>query len=142
MVRAARKSDARAIAELSETLGYPTTEEEARRRLERLQSSSGDAVFVAEVGSRGVSGWIHVFVAERLESGRFAEVGGLVVAEAHRRSGVGGLLLEGAESWARKRGCATLRVRSNVVREDAHRFYETRGFSRVKSQVVLAKTLD
>ena len=36
----------------------------------------------------------------------------------------------------------TLRVRSNVVRERTHRFYERLGFARLKTQVAFARPLD
>jgi hypothetical protein len=42
---------------------------------------------------------------------------------------------------AAERGYRKLRVRSNVVREDAHRFYEREGFRRTKTQMVLDRKL-
>jgi GNAT superfamily N-acetyltransferase len=47
-----------------------------------------------------------------------------------------------AEAWARARGCPSLTVRSNVVREHAHPFYESLGFARIKTQHVYGKTLE
>jgi GNAT superfamily N-acetyltransferase len=49
---------------------------------------------------------------------------------------VGKLLVQAAVRWAAERGYAKVRVRSNVVREDAHRFYEREGFQRAKTQAV------
>jgi len=46
-----------------------------------------------------------------------------------------------AEQWARVHGFALMRVRSNVVRERAHRFYEREGYARVKTQAVFRKAL-
>lgn len=138
-LRKARPSDAAEIAELSEALGYPASEDEVRQRLDAIGSSSADAVFVAESSTGAVIGWIHVFVARRVESDAFAELGGLVVAETHRGSGVGSALLEAAEEWGRAREVAMLRVRSNVIREAAHGFYQAKGFERLKSQAVFSK---
>jgi PhnO protein len=54
---------------------------------------------------------------------------------------VGKLLLEAAVGWAAEQGYGKLRVRSNVVREEAHRFYEREGFQRIKTQAVFDRKL-
>lgn len=46
-----------------------------------------------------------------------------------------------AQDWARGQGMTRLRVRSNVIRGRAHRFYLRLGFERVKSQAVFDKSL-
>ncbi len=142
-MREAVAADVPALAALAGELGYPSSEGEVGERLRRLLAHSDlHAVFVAEGEAAGeAAGWIHVFAAHRLESEPFAEIGGLVVGAASRGGGLGEALVGRAEAWARERGLAHLRVRSNVVRERAHRFYERLGFERLKSQVVLAKEL-
>lgn len=77
----------------------------------------------------------------QLEDGAFAELAGLVVDESVRGSGVGAALLAAAEDWARAQGFASMRVRSNVIRERAHRFYEREGYARIKAQAVFRKPL-
>ncbi len=140
MIREAAADDAEAIAGLSTQLGYPAGAAETAERLAAIRAHEDHAVLVAEAGGR-VVGWVHVFAACRIESEPFAELGGLVVEDAERGRGIGGRLVEAAESWAAARGFATMRVRSNVVREDARRFYEHRGYARAKVQAVFAKPL-
>jgi GNAT superfamily N-acetyltransferase len=137
-VREATESDAVALAALSTQLGYPTKPTEAAERLGALGPAS--AVLVAE-DNGAVLGWIHVCGVQFFQSPPFAEVGGLVVDEASRGRGVGKLLLEAGARWAAERGYRKLRVRSNVVREDAHRFYEREGFRRTKTQAVFDRGL-
>jgi GNAT superfamily N-acetyltransferase len=139
-IRAATRRDATAIARLATQLGYPTGPEACAERLVEIRRRADDAVLVAEVGGR-VVGWVHVFGARRVESEPFAELGGLVVDEAERGRGIGGWLVEAAEGWAREHGFATIRVRSNVVREDALRFYDRRRYVRSKTQAVFTKRL-
>ena len=139
-IRQAIASDAAALAALSTQLGYPSTAEEIAGRLDVLGGRPGNGVLVAEDGS-GVVGWLHVSGMYLLESPSFAEVLGLVVDEAHRGKGIGKQLLDDAARWAADRGFDRLRVRSNVIREDAHRFYEREGFRRTKTQVVLDRPL-
>ncbi len=140
-LRSADLSDAASLAELSCQLGYTTTQADAKQRLSLIDRQDGNAVLVAESSRGGVIGWVHVFSTFRVESAPFAELGGLVVAEGCRGMGVGRLLVDAAERWSRERGFCELRVRSNVVREDALRFYEHLGFGHTKSQAVFTKKL-
>ena len=141
IIRPAIERDAAILASLSTQLGYPSSPDQLRRRLTMVLGRSDHAVYVA-THDESVLGWLHVFVAERLETDLFAEIGGLVVDSSHRGSGIGTALLAKAEEWARDRGCRTLRVRSNVVREEAHRFYEERGYRRAKQQAVFDKRVE
>jgi GNAT superfamily N-acetyltransferase len=54
---------------------------------------------------------------------------------------VGARLLASAEEWARKRGCKSMSVRSNVIRERAHKFYERNGYEHYKTQKAFRKKL-
>jgi GNAT superfamily N-acetyltransferase len=139
LVRPCLPNDAEAVAALAGELGYPSTAEQIRSRLEWLLGRDGHAVFAAEVDGR-VVGWSHVHETRPLESEPFAELAGLVVAAGHRGTGIGKALVEAAVRWAAARRLATLRVRSNVIRTDAHRFYAARGFERLKTQAVFART--
>ena len=136
-VRHAIASDAAALAALSTQLGYPAQPEEAAQRLSTLGVG---ALLVAEEDG-AVLGWIHVCGVQFFQSPPFAEIGGLVVDETTRGKGVGRILVDAATRWAAERGYLKLRVRSNVVREDAHRFYEREGFRRAKTQAVFDRTL-
>jgi GNAT superfamily N-acetyltransferase len=98
------------------------------------------ALYVAETGGQ-ISGWAHVHAYPLPEMDFHAELGGLVVAEAHRGSGVGKALLAAAEEWARRNGCRELWLRSNVIRTEAHRFYQGRGYENIKSQHTFRKRL-
>jgi len=140
-IRRARTSDAPSLAKLAGELGYPTTTSEMRVRLQQLRPAADDAVFVAEDGEREVIGWLHVAVSRLLEVPLRAEVEGLVVAEGHRSAGAGSQLLEAAEEWARKKKCMNMSVRSNVVRERAHGFYERHGYEHYKTQKAFRKPL-
>jgi len=139
IVRKAKFRDAAAIAALSGELGYPTTTEEMGHRLRALVSNDHHAVFVAE--DEGVAGWIHVSTTESLESALFAEIRGLVVTESHRGAGIGTRLVWEAEKWAEEKRIPRLRVRTNVVRLEAHVFYRKLGFTMKKSQDVFDKII-
>ena len=139
-IRRARKSDVSRLAVLSGELGYPTTSKEMKGRLEQIRPAAQHAVFVAEF-RKEVIGWTHVSVNPLLEVARRAEVNGLIVADGHRSLGAGAKLLEAAEKWARAKRCKGMSVRSNVIRERAHLFYERQGYIHQKTQKAFRKAL-
>lgn len=142
-IRKARRADAEQIAQLSGELGYPATAAQITARLRQLVPASKHAVFVAESldAAPGLIGWVHVSVAHLLESDTRAEVNGLIVADGQRSVGAGAKLLEAAEHWARRCGCRAMNVRSNVIRERAHKFYERQGYEHYKTQKAFRKAL-
>jgi GNAT superfamily N-acetyltransferase len=139
-VRRGRLGDASAIAELSGQLGYPATPAEIRSRMKKLKPATQHALFVAE-SNKAVIGWLHVSVSPLIEVPLRAEVNGLVVSEAVRSRGAGQRLLASAERWAAQRGCHSMSVRSNVIRERAHAFYERHGYEHYKTQKAFRKSL-
>jgi GNAT superfamily N-acetyltransferase len=138
-IRPARISDAATIAGLATQLGYPSRPEEAEARLRDVMSRPENAILVADWEGT-VAGWIHVAGSHHVETAPFAEILALVVDEARRSGGIGAALVEAAAEWAGQQGFATVRVRSNVIRERAHAFYERLGFARLKSQVVFSRS--
>ena len=140
-VRRARPGDAARLAELSGELGYPATPKEIRQRFGQLKPAASHAVFVADAPGSGVIGWIHVSRNPLLESPLRAEINGLVVSSSTRSQGVGTLLLRAAEEWARRQRCTGVNLRSNVIRDRAHGFYEREGYQHYKTQKAFRKPL-
>jgi GNAT superfamily N-acetyltransferase len=140
-IRTATLSDAPAIAGLSSELGYDTGQDKVGDRINQLLNSSEDGIFVAYNRKDEVVGWVHVYASYRLMIDAFADLGGLVVSESHQGFGVGSQLLKKAEAWAQTNGYNKLRIRSNVLRERAHKFYISKDYKTVKSQKVFEKSL-
>lgn len=139
-IRSARADDAADIARLATELGYPSTEREIRTRIERLLQSEAYFLVVAEVEGT-IIGWI---AAERrllLESGERAEIVGLIVTGTARRSGMGRVLVDAAEGWARRQGLIRMAVRSSVARAESHLFYQSLGYVRAKTQHAYLKSI-
>ena len=139
-VRLARVKDAGRIAELATQLGYPTTLEQMRRRLSQVGQTEERAVYVAVRDGR-VVGWIHVCVRPLVQVDRAAEIEGLVVDEACRGQGIGRLLIRQIEQWVGEKGCDTIYVRSNIIREGAHVFYQELGYENIKTSLTFRKML-
>jgi GNAT superfamily N-acetyltransferase len=139
-IRRATPDDAAELARLSTQLGYAMTAAEAGGRLAPIAYHPDHVLLVAAVPG-GLAGWIQTSLPRIFESPAGAEIAGLVVDESRRGAGIGAALVAAAADWARARGCLALRVRTNVVRERALRFYEREGFGRIKAQHVLEKAL-
>jgi GNAT superfamily N-acetyltransferase len=142
VVRPVRESDAARLAELAGQLTYLSTAEQIQQRLAGMRGSADHAVFVAEDSSNGrMAGFCGVFVNRTVEADPRVEVSGLVVDEAVRSLGVGKRLLDRAEEWGREKGCRSIGLRSNVIRERAHAFYERHGYRVIKTQKSFRKDL-
>ena len=141
-IRRAVLTDAAALAELTTQLGYAADPAALQRRLAQVRNDAHAEILVAADADDRILGWTHVAGRTSLEDEPFAELCGLIVAERARTRGIGAQLLDAAETWARRNGYPKLRVRSNVVRERAHRFYLREGYFEVKRQVVFDKALD
>ena len=140
-VRKVRKDDIDAIARLAGELGYPSTVAEIRQRLESMERNPDHATFVAVERGGKVIGWIGLSRVYALESDPRAEITGLIVDSGYRSGGVGRLLVERGEAWARELGLNAMGVRSNVIRDRAHQFYLRLGYEVTKSQKVFRKML-
>jgi GNAT superfamily N-acetyltransferase len=132
--------DAAAVAELSAQLGYPVSADVMSMRLEHLSPSSDHAVFVAALNHR-VVGWIEVIISRHLHSGSYALISGLVVSSELRGHRIGSRLCTHAETWARDHGQTLIRVRSQISREGAHRFYLREGYRQTKTSAAFEKKL-
>lgn len=138
-VREALASDAQRIAALSAQLGYEVPVAHVQRALQKMNDEQ--AVFVAVVPRAGVVGWIAVALRDLITDSARADIDGLIVDDEYRGNRIGQLLVEAAENWARRRGCTSMRLVSNVVRERAHEFYKRLGYDVIKTQHAFKKRL-
>lgn len=133
-IREARPADYARMAELAGQLGYPSSAEDLARRLGSFEANGERVAFVAQLPDGEIGGWIGAFVYRSVEADARVEISGLVVDERYRSRSVGRALLERAEMWAREKGYSATSLRSNVIRERAHAFYERQGYKHTKTQ--------
>lgn len=140
-VRRATLADASQLASLACQLGNASTEEEVAVRLEEILRHDDHVVFVAERPAFGLAAYIEIFPLRTIAANPRIEIASFVVDESCRSQGVGRLLLEHAEEWARSHGYKETSLRCNVIRERAHLFYENLGYRVNKTQKSFRKTL-
>jgi ribosomal protein S18 acetylase RimI-like enzyme len=121
--------------ELAETVGDSTPEEEAvRARLEELLDEPKAQVLVAE-NEAGIVGGASFWIKPDLAHGdTVVEVPMLVVAEDHRRAGVGKLLMEEVRNVASDHGASQIELVTTRANVTAREFYRSLGF--VEADVV------
>ena len=138
-VRDAKVEDAAEIhdlaRELAETVGdSPSAEEAIRARLEELLDEPRARVLVAE-NEAGIVGGSSFWIKPDLAHGdTVVEVAMLVVAEDHRRAGVGKLLMEEVRNIASDNGASQIELVATRANVTAREFYRSLGF--VEADVV------
>jgi GNAT superfamily N-acetyltransferase len=127
-VRDARPADAESLAGLIGQLGYATSSDAVRRRIQRLGASDADRLVVAEVDGEIVGlASLHVSLSVEYDEPA-AKLSAIVVDERHRRRGIGEALLAEMEAEARRRDCCLIFLTTAERRKDAHAFYRRLGF--------------
>ena len=93
----------------------------------RIPGSASDGAPIASVmvGHDGHRGWVYY----------------LAVAPAHRRAGIGRLLMHAAESWAEARGIPKLQLMIRPANRSIQSFYAALGYAE-NERVVMAKWFD
>jgi N-acetylglutamate synthase-like GNAT family acetyltransferase len=140
-IREAETSDADAVARLLGQLGYDATPADIASRLARILTRSDHRFVIAEAEGL-VVGWIHASVSEHIDAAACVLIEGLVVDRDYRGRGIGRVLLDAAEAWARALGCSLVRLSSTDARTEAHQFYQHLGYTKVKTQHSFAKAVD
>jgi RimJ/RimL family protein N-acetyltransferase len=138
-IRRATPHDAPALVELAESVGREegrwilgtgpwrsVTDE--RRYLRSIERYPDAAVLVAEDGAR-IVGRLSLSRDPHPASRHVADLG-LMVAESHRRRGVGRAMLDEAVLWARTAGVRKLELHVFPWNEPALGLYEAFGFER------------
>lgn len=140
-VRPVRLADAAQLAKLAGQLGYASMPEQVAARLRKILAEREHAILVAEREGAELAGYVEIFPFRTIGSDARVEIASLVIDESCRSQGVGRLLMGHAENWGRAKGFQEAGLRSNVIREGAHAFYEKLGYRVNKTQKSFRKKL-
>ncbi len=138
-IREAKVEDAAEIyglaRELADAVGdAPPAEEAVRKRLEELLEEPRARVIVAE-NEAGIVGAVSLWIKPDLAHGdAVVEVPMLVVAEDHRREGVGKLLMDEVRKVAAENDAGLIELVATSANVAAREFYRSLGF--VEADVV------
>ena len=140
IIRHISEKDAEAVNQLSTQLGYAMPIEQTLANIRSVLGTKGHNAFVALHDDK-IVGWIGVAEALQIESAPFSEIRGVIVDEQCRGHGIGKLLIEKVKEWSKETGNKTLRLRCNMIRKEAHLFYQHLGFKEIKEQKVFEMKL-
>ena len=136
---ATRESVEQLIA-LTTLLGYAVTPDQMMERLTKINARKDHHFLVAKKENE-ILGFCHGYVRLLTEVDTAVEIGGLAVSESSRGKGVGRALVEGIELWAKSIGIPFLVLSSNIIRTEAHKFYEHLGYTKSRQQFAYEKRL-
>jgi len=129
MRRAEQKDIDALCALMGEMSGNTISPEQMLNRLQLVEESKIDSLFVCEKDSQ-IVGLLGFRIRENLEEvSRFGEVSEIVVNHDSRRQGVGRFMMNYAEKLAKELGCKGMWLVSGFAREkEAHTFYKRLGY--------------
>ncbi len=138
-IRQIKTEDIPRLPHLMQTLGYSLDEESLRGNLLAIKQKGGE-VFIAAVNGE-VVGCVAAIIDVRLAGGVTGEIVSLVVLPEFRGRGIGKKLAAQAEQFLGNQ-VKVMRVRANIIRSEAHGFYQSLGYRESKSQKIFIKNLE
>lgn len=119
------------INNLVELIGYLEFEmppEIVAKKLTHYLSSPSDKIWVARIPHK-VIGFLALNIINSFYSPHlFARIDSLVVHERYRKLGIGKMLIEFAQYYAKKLGCSRIFLTSGNHRIESHKFYNHLNF--------------
>ena len=125
------QSDLKYIRDMLELdLGYGVSLNELEKRISEMLSCENYKIFVACNGER-VIGFVGMvsFIAFEVQN-KAAKIIALAVSQKYRNNGIGTNLLNSVESYCKNNGVSVISLNSGLSRENAHKFYESKGYSK------------
>jgi len=139
VIRLANISDARGIWQInSMSLGYGYPLEKTESRVVSILKNPFYRLYVAEWRGK-VVGYIHGGDYDCTYFDSLKDILALAVLPDCQGLGIGRLLLNEVEAWAKTDGCAGVRLVSGYNRTEAHKFYLRCGYSVRKKQTNFIK---
>ena len=121
--------DISAIRDILENdLGYNCELDKLNSRINEMLKRGNYQIFVACDDDKvvGYIGCVSYFAFELENEGM--KIIALAVSKEYRRKGIGTELLKTAEQWAKENNIEVILLNSGLPREDAHAFYESKGY--------------
>ncbi|GJL81837.1 MAG: hypothetical protein DHS20C01_14710 [marine bacterium B5-7] len=119
-IRTAIDENIERIVELDAEAGGMRREDFFRKRWQAMHSDLDAYIAFAAFYGESVTGFAiaHILSGEFGTDDRYAIVDGFAVDASHRRSGIGGELIEALKDEARLRGCTDVRTQVEWQRQD------------------------
>lgn len=141
-IRIARIEDINQIHEINKTsLGYDIPLELAKERLDYILKKDSYRIYVACMDEK-IVGYIHGGDYDCTYARPLKNILAIAVDEQYQGRGIGKLLLEAIEQWAKEEKSVGVRLVSGFNRVSAHEFYIHCGYNLRKAQKNFIKLFD
>ena len=138
VIREVRLADAAGLADLISELGYHCSQMFARSKIRQLSGKATDRIFVA-VEKNVVTAFVSCHILPVIhQRGLLCRVTAICVLPEWRGRGVGKLLMDAVEDFARSRDCVKIEITSGVHRKSAHGFYRRIGYRSASARFLKA----
>lgn len=100
-----------------------------KKQIEKIKDNKGYYVAVACEGEQVVGTAMGIVCYDFVgECKNFLTIENVIVSQQKRGEGIGQLLMNALEDFAKENNCAYMLLVSDIKREDAHRFYRSLGY--------------
>ena len=138
-IREARSSDAAAIQKLyQEVMGYAYPLERMKEMIEKNREDPCNFAFTAWLNGE-LTAVMEAVTKYSIHRDPYLIINTLAVAQRRQGMGIGTQMLAYAESFARQRQLACLRLGSQMKRIRAHHFYEMNHFHLIKEHKIFER---
>lgn len=114
-------------------MGYEYPSEDIKNQLKKLLNDNNHKIYVAVVDDK-VVGYIHANNYDLLYAPHMKNIMGIAVLSNFKKNGIGKMLLDEVEKWAKETGAFGVRLVSGATRIGAHAFYKSCGYEGNKNQ--------
>lgn len=134
IIRECKIQDYADIALLNkDEMGYNYPADETRKKLLHLLNDDDHKIYVAIINNQTV-GYIHACNYDLIYAPHLKNIMGIAVSSEFRNNGIGKMLMNEIEEWARETGASGVRLVSGATRTEAHSFYSACGYTSNKEQ--------
>jgi len=134
IIRSAREDDFEAVYHINlSAFGYDYSKADTAKMLSYILNKPNYRIFVAEADGL-VVGYIHGSDYECTYNSPLKNILALGVLPEYHGQGLGRMLIEKLENWAKEDGCSGVRLVSGYNRAEAHKFYLHCGYADRKNQ--------
>lgn len=126
-----KSEDSFALRDIMEKdLGYNCKLSNLKSRVEEMMKRGNYTIIVADDNGKvvGFIGCVNYLAFELENEGM--KIIALAVSKEYRRKGIGTSLIKAAEKQAKENGFEVILLNSGMLRNDAHSFYESQGYSK------------
>jgi aminoglycoside 6'-N-acetyltransferase I len=144
VIRKARLEDRDDWLRMRRALWDDCPDDEHAREIEEISASESEEVFLAVRPDGGLCGFLEVAIRSRADGCDRQPVGyveGWFVDPDARRQGVGRALVEGAEAWARSKGCRQMASDAELWNTISHQAHGALGYHETGRVVTFKKDL-